>query len=249
MAHQENLALLIQTHKKIIFFGGAGVSTESDIPDFRGPGGLYRQQAEGPWSPEETLSHHFYEEHQGIFFRLYREREGVMRNAQPNRAHRALAKLESMGRLSGIVTQNIDGLHQKAGSRCVWELHGSIAKNYCQSCGACYGLDEFLSLPGPIPHCPACGGVVKPDVVLYEEPLRHDVLQEAADAIAAADMMIIGGTSLAVYPAAGLIDFFKGDTLVLINQQPTPRDQRCTLVLRDSVGEVLERAVNYLIRN
>lgn len=249
MTSQEELEALIRVHHKILFFGGAGVSTESDIPDFRGPKGLYRQQEEGPWSPEETLSHHFYKEHEEIFFRLYKEREGIMRRAQPNRAHYALARMESAGKLSGIVTQNIDGLHQKAGSRKVWELHGSVRRNFCQRCGACYGMDEFLNLCSPVPHCPACGGIIKPDVVLYEEPLRQDVLQQAVKAIADADMMIIGGTSLAVYPAAGLIDFFQGDALVLINQQSTPQDSRCTLIFHQSVGEVLEKAVDHIVQN
>lgn len=237
---------LLESHKKIVFFGGAGVSTESKIPDFRGKDGLYRQKTDLPWSPEEMLSHHFYEEHPVEFYTLYKEREGMMLTARPNRAHYALAGLEKMGKLSSVITQNIDGLHQKAGSRRVLELHGSVLRNICLGCRKVYGMEEFLDLCRPIPHCPDCGAVIKPDVVLYEESLDGYVIAEAVQEISAADMLIIGGTSLVVYPAAGFIDYFSGDALVLINKDPTPRDAGCTLVFRESVGEVLEKSVRQL---
>ena len=243
MTDIEKLAELIRSHHRIVFFGGAGVSTESAIPDFRGKDGLYRQKTDLPWTPEEMLSHHFYVEHPVEFYTLYKEHEGVMLEAQPNRAHYALAELEKRGKLTAVVTQNIDGLHQKAGSRVVWELHGSVLRNICQNCGKIVGMEEFLELCDPIPRCPDCGGILKPDVVLYEEGLDGDVIDGALDAIRNADMLIIGGTSLVVYPAAGFIDYFRGDALILINRDPTPRDKACTLVFRESVGEVLEKAV------
>ena len=239
----EQFAELLRTHKKIVFFGGAGVSTESKIPDFRGKNGLYRQKTDLPWSPEEMLSHHFYRDHPVEFYTLYKEREGMMMKAQPNRAHYALAELERMGKLSAVITQNIDGLHQKAGSRHVLELHGSVLRNICQTCGKVYGMEEFLELCDPIPHCPDCGGVLKPDVVLYEESLDMDTMTAAVREISQSDMLIIGGTSLVVYPAAGFIDYFRGDALVLINRDPTQRDAGCTLLFRDSVGEVLEKGL------
>ena len=225
MAPMEEFIEMLKSHNRIVFFGGAGVSTESDIPDFRGKGGLYRQKTELPWSPEEMLSHHFYAEHPVEFFTLYKEREGMMLEAEPNRAHTALAELEKMGKLSAVVTQNIDGLHQKAGSRKVIELHGSVLRNICQKCDRMYDMEKFMELCSPVPHCPGCGGVVKPDVVLYE------------------DMLIIGGTSLVVYPAAGYVDYFQGDSLVMINRDETPRDSRCSLVFRESVGKVLKAGV------
>ncbi len=243
MTDIEKLAELIRSHERIVFFGGAGVSTESAIPDFRGKDGLYSQKTDLPWTPEEMLSHHFYVEHPVEFYTLYKEHEGVMLEAEPNRAHYALAELERRGKLTAVVTQNIDGLHQKAGSRVVWELHGSVLRNICQTCGKTVGMEEFLELCDPIPRCPDCGGILKPDVVLYEEGLDGDVIDGALDAIRRADMLIIGGTSLVVYPAAGFIDYFRGDALVLINRDSTPRDKACTLVFRESVGEVLEKAV------
>lgn len=248
MARIEEFAELLRTHKRIVFFGGAGVSTESKIPDFRGKDGLYRQKTELPWSPEEMLSHHFWAEHPTEFYTLYKEREGMMLAAQPNRAHYALAELERMRKLSAVITQNIDGLHQKAGSRNVLELHGSVLRNPCQKCGKVYGMEEFLALSNPIPHCPDCGGLLKPDVVLYEESLDGYTIAEAIDEIGRADLLIIGGTSLVVYPAAGFLDYFRGDALVLINRDPTPRDKECTLVFRESVGEVLEKGLEILKR-
>lgn len=237
----ERFAELLRTHRRIVFFGGAGVSTESHIPDFRGKDGLYRQKTDLPWSPEEMLSHHFYEEHPVEFYTLYKEREGMMLQAQPNRAHYALAELERMGKVSAVVTQNIDGLHQKAGSRNVLELHGSVLRNICQKCGKEYGMEEFLALCTPIPHCPACGGVIKPDVVLYEEALNDRVIDGAVNAIAQADLLIVGGTSLNVWPAAGLINYFRGDRLALINKSPVARDLAAGLVITDPIGEVLSQ--------
>ncbi len=208
--------------------------------------GLYRQKTNLPWSPEEMLSHHFWAEHPVEFYTLYKEREGMMLEAQPNRAHYALAELEQMGKLSSVVTQNIDGLHQKAGSKHVLELHGSVLRNNCLKCGKVYGMEEFLALSTPIPYCPSCGGMIKPDVVLYEENLDGYTIDEAVEEISRADMLIIGGTSLVVYPAASFIDYFHSDALVLINKDPTPRDSSCTLVFRESVGEVLETGVKLL---
>ena len=239
MTPVERFAELLRTHDRIVFFGGAGVSTESKIPDFRGKDGLYRQKTELPWSPEEMLSHHFYEEHPVEFYTLYKEREGMMLQAQPNRAHYALAELERMGKLSAVVTQNIDGLHQKAGSRNVLELHGSVLRNLCQKCGRDYGMEEFLALCTPVPHCPACGGVVKPDVVLYEEPLDGFTIQCAVEEIARADMLIIGGTSLVVYPAAGLVRYYRGSKLVVINRDATGIDADAALCISAPIGEVL----------
>lgn len=246
MSPMEKLVQMLKGHSRIVFFGGAGVSTESNIPDFRGKNGLYRQKNNLPWTPEEMLSHHFYEEHPNEFFTMFRTMNEGMMQAKPNRAHYALTKLEEMGKLRGVVTQNIDGLHQKAGSRNVMELHGSILRNTCQGCGKSYNLSEFMNLPGPVPHCPSCGGIVKPDVVLYEESLDTNTIEDALFEIEHADMLIIGGTSLVVYPAAGFISYFGGDALVMINQDPTPRDKDCSLVFHDSVGKVLGDAMEAL---
>lgn len=235
---------MLRTHNRIVFFGGAGVSTESDIPDFRGTDGLYTKKTNLPWTSEEMLSHHFYVEHPVEFFTLYKEREGVMLKAKPNRAHYALVELEKQGKLSAIITQNIDGLHQKAGSRNVFELHGSILRNICQICGHIVGMEEFISLSNPIPYCPFCHkGILKPDVVLYEEALNTTVIDGAIDAIRRADMLIVGGTSLVVYPAAGFIRYFCGDASVIINKDVTPQDDFCDLVFRNSIGAILEEGV------
>ena len=243
MAPMEEFIEMLKSHNRIVFFGGAGVSTESDIPDFRGKGGLYRQKTELPWSPEEMLSHHFYAEHPVEFFTMYKQFAEAMLKASPNRAHFALAKLEQEGRLSAIVTQNIDGLHQRAGSRNVIEVHGTILTNTCEKCFATYDAKTLLTLASPVPHCPSCGGVIKPDVVLYEEALDTNDINEAIDEISKADMLIIGGTSLVVYPAAGFVTYFRGDALVVINQGATAQDARADLVFHDSVGKVLEMAV------
>jgi len=240
------LAALLSTHSRIVFFGGAGVSTESDIPDFRGSGGIYRRPGQSLWSAEEMLSHHFYLEHPKEFFDNYKEREGFMRDVSPNRAHYALARLEKEGRLAAVVTQNIDGLHQRAGSRRVYELHGSVHRNYCTECRAFFDIDSFIALCTPIPHCPQCGGIIKPDVVLYEESLDTDVLMDAVDAIRDADLLIIGGTSLVVYPAAGLIREYRGEQIVLINRDPTPGDRYANVLFHESIGDVLEKSVALL---
>ena len=228
------LQQMVDQARKIVFFGGAGVSTESGIPDFRSVDGLYHQKFDYP--PEQMLSHTFYERHPEEFFRFYREKMLAL-DAQPNAAHRKLAELEQAGKLTGVVTQNIDGLHTKAGSRKVFELHGSVWRNYCQSCGKLYG-PEFIQQSEGVPRC-SCGGRIKPDVVLYEEGLDNDVVSGAISAIRQADLMIVAGTSLTVYPAAGLVHYFRGSHLVLINRDATPYDSSADLVLHEKVGEVL----------
>lgn len=226
---------MVAKSSSIVFFGGAGVSTESGIPDFRSVDGLYHQQYAYP--PETILSHTFFRNHTEEFYRFYRNKM-LYPDAVPNAAHRKLAEWEREGKLKAVITQNIDGLHQAAGSKTVWELHGSVLRNYCEDCGALYDMKYIMESEG-IPRCEKCGGIVKPDVVLYEEGLDQHTLNEAVKAIKGADMLIIGGTSLAVYPAAGLIDYFSGKYLVLINKASTPRDNMADLVIRDSIGEVL----------
>ena len=221
---------------RIVFFGGAGVSTESGIPDFRSTGGLYHQEWKYP--PEVILSHTFYESNPEEFFRFYRAKM-LAPDAKPNDAHRKLAEWEQQGKLSTVVTQNIDGLHQAAGSRRVLELHGSVHRNYCERCGKFHGLDFILHSTG-VPRCD-CGGIVKPDVVLYEEGLDQNTLDSSVRAIAEADLLIIGGTSLNVYPAAGLINYYRGRDLVLINKSTVARDLSAGLVITDPIGEVLSR--------
>lgn len=230
----EQLKQWIEESKRIVFFGGAGVSTESNIPDFRSVDGLYHQQYAYP--QETILSHSFYIRKPEEFFRFYRNKM-LFPNAQPNRAHKALAKLEAEGKLSAVITQNIDGLHQKAGSKKVLELHGSVLRNYCERCGAFYTLEDIMKMEG-IPTC-HCGGRIKPDVVLYEEGLDQGVLREAIYEISNADMLIVGGTSLVVYPAAGLIDYYKGNKLVLINKDSTARDSMADLIVTGKIGEIL----------
>lgn len=227
---------------RMAFFGGAGVSTESGIPDFRSPDGLYAQKY-GDVPPEEMISRTYFDRHPDRFFAFYFDRM-IARDASPNRAHRKLAQLERAGTLAAVVTQNIDGLHQAAGSRTVWELHGSVLRNFCMKCGASYDLDGITILhdnaPDGIPRCPDCGGIVKPDVVLYEEGLDGRVLEESVAAIRSADLLVVAGTSLAVYPAAGLIDYFAGDHLVIINLSPTPRDRFADLCIQAKVGDVFD---------
>ena len=223
---------------RIVFFGGAGVSTESGIPDFRSVDGLYHQQYAYP--PEEMLSHTMYEKKTEAFFEFYRAKL-LYPQARPNAAHKKLAQLEQKGKLLAVVTQNIDGLHQAAGSRNVYELHGSVLRNRCVRCGREYGIDSLLNSTG-IPHC-GCGGIVKPDVVLYEEGLDQKTIQLSVEAIAKADVLIIGGTSLAVYPAAGLVDYYRGNKLVLINKSKTQKDQRADLVINQPIGEVSGQVV------
>lgn len=228
----------IEESSNIVFFGGAGVSTESGIPDFRSTDGLYNQQYDYP--PETIISHSFYVKKPKEFYRFYKNKM-LFPEAKPNRAHMALAKLEREGKVKAVVTQNIDGLHQAAGSREVLELHGSVHRNYCTRCGRFYSLDDILKADG-VPVCD-CGGVIKPDVVLYEEGLDQDVIQRSVEYISRADVLIIGGTSLTVYPAAGLIDYYRGSKLVLINKSVTSRDGQADLVICDSIGKVLGDAV------
>ncbi len=220
----------------IVFFGGAGVSTESGIPDFRSVDGLYNQTYDYP--PETILSHTFYMRKTEEFYRFYRDKMLCL-TAQPNAAHRKLAELEAAGKLKAVVTQNIDGLHQAAGSKKVLELHGSVLRNYCQACGKFHDAQYILDSTG-IPTC-ECGGTIKPDVVLYEEGLDDQIMAESIQSIRNADMLIIGGTSLAVYPAAGLIDYYQGNKLVLVNKTPTPRDSMADLVVSGSIGELFDR--------
>lgn len=224
----------IEESSNIVFFGGAGVSTESGIPDFRSTDGLYNQQYDYP--PETIISHSFYVKKPKEFYRFYKNKM-LFPEAKPNRAHMALAKLEREGKVKAVVTQNIDGLHQAAGSREVLELHGSVHRNYCTRCGRFYSLDDILKADG-VPVCD-CGGVIKPDVVLYEEGLDQDVIQRSVEYISRADVLIIGGTSLTVYPATGLIDYYRGSKLVLINKSVTSRDGQADLVICDSIGKVL----------
>ena len=228
----------IEESKNIVFFGGAGVSTESGIPDFRSQDGLYHQQYDYP--PEQILSHTFFVRKPEEFFRFYRNKM-LAPDARPNRAHLALAELERAGRLKAVITQNIDGLHQAAGSQEVLELHGSVLRNHCMRCGKFYGMDAILNSSG-VPKC-SCGGVIKPDVVLYEEGLDMDTLNRAVNYISRADVLIVGGTSLTVYPAAGLIDYYRGQKLVLINRDATPLDGQADLVIAGKIGEVLGEAV------
>lgn len=226
----------ISESNRIVFFSGAGVSTESGIADFRSVDGLYHQHFEYP--PETVISHSFYLRNPSYFFRFYREKMLPL-GYEPNITHRTLSRWEREGKLKAVITQNIDGLHQKAGSRCVYELHGSILRNYCENCGKFYDA-EFVRSAEDIPRC-SCGGIVKPDVVLYEESLRPDVLESSIAAIESADFLIVAGTSLTVYPAAGLLHYYRGERLVLINRDTTPYDDRADLVLHASLGDVFSK--------
>ena len=232
----DQLRAMVAESNYIVFFGGAGVSTESGIPDFRSVDGLYNQKY--PVPPETMLSHSYYESHTEEFYRFYRDKM-IAADAQPNKAHLWLAEQEKNGKLKAVITQNIDGLHQKAGSEEVLELHGSVWRNYCRRCHAFYGLDAITESEG-VPRC-TCGGVIKPDVVLYEEGLDEDVLNRAVHHLRKADMLIIGGTSLAVYPAAGLIHYFRGKHVVVINKGATARDVGASLTIDGAIGEVLSQ--------
>lgn len=234
------LEKILAQSKNIVFFGGAGVSTESGIPDFRSVDGLYHQKYDYP--PEIILSHTFWERQPEEFYRFYRDKM-IVKGAKPNPAHLRLAKLEREGKLKAVVTQNIDGLHQAAGSKNVYELHGSTLRNYCTRCGAFYDQAFIVNSTG-VPRCTACGGIVKPDVVLYEEGLDPETLSGAVAAIRRADTLIIGGTSLVVYPAAGLVDYFRGEHLVVINMQPTAADRRADLCIAKPIGQVLSEEID-----
>ncbi|WP_273384799.1 NAD-dependent protein deacylase [Enorma phocaeensis] len=240
-AAQDALRQLFGTHQRVVFFGGAGVSTASGIPDFRSVDGLYHQHFAYP--PEEMLSHDFYVEHAPEFFEFYRERM-IALDAVPNRCHTKLAELEAAGTLSAVVTQNIDGLHQAAGSQSVYELHGSVHRNICQRCGAVYDAAWICAREHEdeqgVPVCPACGGSVKPDVVLYGESLDDATVEGAVRAIAQADALVIGGTSLVVYPAAGLIRYFTGDVLAIVNRDPTPQDRYADLLISCDIAQAFD---------
>ena len=229
----EQVKQIIKETKNLVFFGGAGVSTESGIPDFRSVDGLYHQQYDYP--PETILSHSFYTRKTEEFYRFYKDKTIYLR-AKPNAAHEKLALWEKEGKCKAVITQNIDGLHQMAGSKNVLELHGSVLRNYCEDCGKVYSVEYILEAEG-IPRC-SCGGRVKPDVVLYEEGLNQQILQKSIEAISNAEVLIVGGTSLAVYPAAGLLDYYSGNKLILINKTPTPKDNIANLVISGSIGEI-----------
>lgn len=236
MGELETLKKWIDESNNIVFFGGAGVSTESGIPDFRSTDGLYHQKYDYP--PETILSHTFFRKMTEEFFKFYRDKMLYL-DAEPNAAHKKLAQWEEEGKLKAVITQNIDGLHQKAGSKIVLELHGSVLRNYCENCHTFYGVETVKKSEG-VPKCD-CGGIIKPDVVLYEEGLDNRTLSDAVNFIRNADILIIGGTSLAVYPAAGLIDYYQGNRLVLVNKTPTPRDGIADLVIQGSIGEIFSQ--------
>lgn len=233
MTELETLQKWLDESRRGVFFGGAGVSTESGVPDFRSVDGLYNQSYDYP--PETIISHSFYKKNPEEFYRFYKNKM-LFPDCKPNDAHRALAKLEEQGKLKAVITQNIDGLHQAAGSKEVLELHGSVHRNYCTRCGKFYSLEDVVKADG-VPRCD-CGGIIKPDVVLYEEGLDTDIIRKAVYYISHADVLIIGGTSLTVYPAAGLIDYYKGNKLVLINKSVTPMDSRADLVISGKIGEI-----------
>jgi NAD-dependent deacetylase len=228
----------ISESNNIVFFGGAGVSTESNIPDFRSADGLYNSDTDNIYSPEEVLSHSFFMRHTKDFYKFYKEKM-IYSDALPNAAHRVLASLEQQGKLKAVITQNIDGLHQQAGSNNVIELHGSIHRNFCMKCKRPYTLDYIISSPELIPHCSHCGGIIKPDVVLYEEALDNATIDSAINYISSAEILIIGGTSLVVYPAAGLLRHYKGKCLALINKSATSYDNIANIIIKDSIGKVL----------
>ncbi|AJY74129.1 NAD-dependent protein deacylase [Paenibacillus beijingensis] len=237
------LKKIVADSGNIVFFGGAGTSTESDIPDFRSAGGLYGSGGAFAYPPEVMLSRTFFMQHTEQFYEFYRAKM-VHPHAKPGAAHLALTELERQGKLRAVITQNIDGLHQKAGSRNVLELHGSVERNTCMECGARFELDYILQAEDAVPKCGACGGTVKPDVVLYEEMLDTDTLLKAQEAVREADILIVGGTSLSVYPAAGLVAEYEGDKLILINKSATPYDARANYLIQDSIGKVLTALIS-----
>ncbi len=239
MYERETLRRWIAESNNIVFFGGAGVSTESGIPDFRSVDGLYNMKYDYP--PEQILSHSFFMSNTEEFYKFYRDKM-IAEGVKPNKAHLALAKLEAQGKLRAVITQNIDGLHQAAGSKEVLELHGAVSRNHCMSCGRFYGVDTIINSKETVPHC-ECGGIIKPDVVLYEEALDAEIMDKAVRYIQNADMLIIGGTSLNVYPAAGFVRYYKGSKLVLLNRGATQMDGLANLIIRDNIGEVLDEAV------
>lgn len=239
------LAEIIKNSDNIVFFGGAGVSTASGVPDFRSSDGLYSKKLGKNFTPEEAVSHSFFVKHTDEFYEFYKKNL-IYPEAKPNACHIALAKLEEMGKLKAVVTQNIDGLHQEAGSKKVYELHGSVLRNNCMDCHKFYDVSHILEADG-VPVCTECGGIVKPDVVLYEEGLDNEVISGAVSSIANADVLIIGGTSLIVYPAAGFIDYFRGSRLVLINKSQTMADRRADLLINDDIAKVMHDAMELLL--
>lgn len=240
MNQEQILADWIKDSKKIVFFGGAGISTESGIPDFRSAAGLYQAQHQSPYSPEEILSRRFFNRHPEVFFDFYKSKM-LHLDARPNAAHLFLAKLEQNDQLEAIITQNIDGLHTEAGNKKVWELHGSIHRNFCMGCGRFYSLDEVANSDDVVPRCDDCGNIIKPDVVLYEENLNENVITGAIEAMQQGDLLLIGGTSLTVYPAANFIHYFRGGRIVLLNSSSTPYDNQVDLHIKEPIGVVLER--------
>lgn len=241
----KKLANMIKESSNIVFFGGAGVSTESNIPDFRSASGLFNEKLNKNFTPEQLVSHSFYIRYPEEFYKFYKDKL-VYKEARPNKAHIALAKLEKIGKLKAIVTQNIDGLHQMAGSKNVLELHGSIHRNYCTKCNKFFNLDEMLNLDGIVPYCDTCKNIIKPDVVLYEEGLDDNIISKTISSISSSDLLIIGGTSLVVYPAASFINYFKGKNMVLINKSKTPYDSKADLVINDSIGVILDEVIKLL---
>ncbi|MDD6402123.1 MAG: NAD-dependent protein deacylase [Lachnospiraceae bacterium] len=237
MSEIEKLKNALEECNYVVFFGGAGVSTESGIPDFRSVDGLYNQKYKYP--PETIVSHTFFERRTEEFYDFYKNKM-IFKDAEPNMAHIKLAQLEESGKLKAVVTQNIDGLHQKAGSREVLELHGSVLRNYCKKCGKFFDVDYIINAKG-VPYCDSCGGLVKPDVVLYEEGLDQNIIERTINHISKADMLIVGGTSLAVYPAAGLIDYFRGKYLVVVNMSATSKDVNADIYIKDKIGEVFAK--------
>ncbi len=235
----DQLTEWIEQSQRIVFFGGAGTSTESGIPDFRSAQGLYSESGQRGYSPEEMLSHRFFQQETELFYEFYRTRL-LHPDAQPNPVHHALAELEQVGKLSAIITQNIDGLHQKAGSQRVLELHGSVHRNYCTTCGQKYSLEDVLAMEG-VPRCPHDQGVIRPDVVLYGESLDSDVIGSAVAALGQADLLIIGGTSLTVYPAASFINYFRGNYTVLMNASATAHDRHADLIITEPMGQIMEQ--------
>lgn len=239
MKQIQQLQQLIDQYDNLVFFGGAGVSTESGIPDFRSVDGLYNQQYDYP--PETIISHSFFRKNPEEFYRFYKDKMLAL-EAKPNDAHKKLAELERAGKLRAVVTQNIDGLHQAAGSKVIYELHGSVHRNYCMQCHGFYDAEYMYHAEG-IPRCETCGGILKPDVVLYEEGLDMGIMQHAIRAISQAEVLIVGGTSLVVYPAAGLLQYFRGKALVVINKGATPMDQKADLLIQEPIGEVFRQIV------
>lgn len=240
MNQEQTLASWIKDSRKIVFFGGAGISTESGIPDFRSAAGLYQAQHQSPYSPEEILSRRFFNRHPEVFFDFYKSKM-LHLNARPNAAHQFLARLEQNDQLEAIITQNIDGLHTEAGNKKVWELHGSIHRNFCMGCGRFYSLDEVANSDDIVPRCDDCGNIVKPDVVLYEENLNEDIITGAIESMQHGDLLIIGGTSLTVYPAANFIHYYRGGRIVLLNSSSTPYDDQVDLHIKEPIGAVLKR--------